>query len=92
MKAITWLGGLLVMLGIFGLALPRFTTSQTTDLASVGSIKFQNKTISHHMVSQPLTIAALLLGFALIGAGAYARQTGISDFAVTSKLAADLKV
>jgi hypothetical protein len=74
MKAITRLGGLLLLMGILGLAIPKFTTSQTTDLASVGDVTFQNKTISHHMVSQPLTIAALLLGVALIGAGAYARQ------------------
>jgi hypothetical protein len=92
MKAIIWLGGLLALLGILGLAFPRYTTSQTTDLASVGNIKFQNKTISHHMVSQPLSIAALLLGSALIGAGAHARQTGISDFSGTSVLATDLKV
>jgi len=64
----------LLLMGILGLAIPKFTTSQTTDLASVGDVTFQNKTISHHMVSQPLTIAALLLGVALIGAGAYARQ------------------
>jgi hypothetical protein len=75
MKAITWLGGLLILMGLFGLIIPRFTTSHTTDLASEGSIRFQNKTISHHMVSQPLTIAALLLGVALVGTGAYARQT-----------------
>jgi len=75
MKAIIWLGGLLVLLGFLGLSIPRFTTSQTTDVASVGDIKIQNTTISHHMVSQPLTIAALLLGIALIGTGAYARQT-----------------
>jgi hypothetical protein len=75
MKAITWLGGLLVLLGILGLAVPKFTTSQTTDLASMGDIKVQNTTISHHLVSQPLTIAALLLGITLIGTGAYARQT-----------------
>ena len=67
MKAITRLGGLLLLMGILGLAIPKFTTSQTTDLASVGDVTFQNKTISHHMVSQPLTIAALLLGVALIG-------------------------
>jgi drug/metabolite transporter (DMT)-like permease len=76
MKSIVWFGVCLVLLGVLGLAIPRFTTSQTTDLASVGDMTFQNKTISHHMVSQPLTIAALLLGVALIGTGAYAvRQT-----------------
>jgi hypothetical protein len=70
MKTIIWLGGLLVLLGVLGLAIPGFTTTQTTDLASEGDITYQNKTISHHMVSQPLAIAALLLGFGLIGAGA----------------------
>jgi hypothetical protein len=75
MKAIMWVGGLLVLMGILGLAIPRFSTSQTTDVASIGDIKMQTRTVSHHMVSQPLTIAALLLGMALIGTGAYARQT-----------------
>lgn len=75
MKVIIWLGGLFILLRILGLVIPRFTTSKTTDLASIGDIKVQNTTISHHLVSQPLTIAALLLGVALIGAGAYARQT-----------------
>ena len=74
MKAITWLGGLLVLLGLFGLAVPKFATSQTTDVASMGDIKVQNKTITHHMVSLPLTMAALLLGITFIGAGVYARQ------------------
>jgi hypothetical protein len=72
MKAIIWLGGLLVLLGILGLSIPKFTTWQTTDLASVGDVTVQNKTISHHMVSQPLTVAAFVLGVALIGTGAYA--------------------
>jgi len=75
MKAITWLGGLLLLLGIVGLLVPKFTTTQTTDLANVGDVTVQDKTITHHMVSQPLTIAALLLGIALIGTGAYARET-----------------
>jgi hypothetical protein len=75
MKAIIWLGGLLVLLGILGLAIPRFTTSQTTDLASIGNITVQNKTISHHLVSQPLIIAALLLGVVFVGAGTYSTQT-----------------
>jgi hypothetical protein len=72
MKAIIWLGGLLVLLGILGLSIPKFTTSKTTDLASLDDITVQNKTISHHLVSQPLAIAAFLLGVALIGTGAYA--------------------
>lgn len=75
MKAIIWLGALLMLVGTLGLAIPRFSTSQTTDIASIGDVKVRNTTISHHMVSQQLTFAALLLGAALIGAGAYARQT-----------------
>lgn len=74
MKTIIWLGALLVLLGILGLSIPKFTTSQTTDRPTVGDITVQNQTISHHMVSQPLTIAAFLLGVALIGTGAYARR------------------
>ena len=51
MKAIIWLGGLFMLIGILGLAIPRFTTSQTTDLASIGDIKVQNTVISHHIVA-----------------------------------------
>ncbi len=75
MKTITWLGALLLLLGIAGLLVPKFSTTQTTDLANVGDVTVQDKTITHHMVSQPLTIAVLLLGVALIGTGAYVRET-----------------
>jgi hypothetical protein len=75
MKASIWVGGILVILGFVGLFFPKFTTSQTTDLASVGDVFVRNKTISHHIVSPPLTIATLLLGITLIGAGTYIRQT-----------------
>jgi len=75
MKAIMWLGGLLILLGLLGLAIPRFTTFRTTDVASAGDITVQSKTISHHMVSQPLIIAALLLGIVFVGAGTYRTQT-----------------
>jgi hypothetical protein len=39
MKSIIWLGALLAMLGILGLAIPVFTTSQTKDVVKLGDLK-----------------------------------------------------
>ncbi|HVB55143.1 MAG TPA: hypothetical protein VNE63_01755 [Candidatus Acidoferrales bacterium] len=74
MKPITWLGALLVLLGILGLAIPVFTTSQTRNVAQVGSLKIQSTEQSKHVVPQPLSAGVLVLGVVLIGAGLYRRR------------------
>jgi hypothetical protein len=74
MKPIVWLGTLLAFLGIVGLAIPVFTTSQTKDVVKLGSLKIQNTEQSTHVVPEALSAGALALGVILIGAGLYQRR------------------
>ena len=74
MKSITWLGALLALLGILGLAIPVFTTSQTKDVVKLGDLKVQSTEQSTHVVPQALSAGALVLGVLLIGAGLYQRR------------------
>lgn len=71
MKSIVWLGALLAFLGILGLSIPVFTTSQTKDVAKLGSLKIQSTEQSTHVVPQAVSAGALALGIILIGAGLY---------------------
>jgi hypothetical protein len=70
----TSFGALLVLLGIVGLAIPVFTTSQTKDVVNLGDLKIQNTEQSTHVIPQALSAGALLLGMVLIGAGLYQRS------------------
>jgi hypothetical protein len=74
MKSIVWLGALLAVLGIAGLAIPVFTTSQTKDVAKLGGLKIQSTEQSTHVVPQALSAGVLALGVILIGAGLYQRR------------------
>jgi hypothetical protein len=74
MKSIIWLGALLALLGILGLAIPVFTTSRTKDVVNLGDLKVQSTEKSTHVVPRALSAGALILGFILIGAGLYRRS------------------
>ena len=74
MKPIIWLGALLALLGILGLAVPVFTTAQTKDVVNLGDLKIQSTEQSTHVVPQALSVGALVLGIVLIGAGLYQRR------------------
>ena len=74
MKPITWFGAVLALLGILGLAIPVFTTSQTKDVAKLGDLKIQSTEQSTHVVPQALSAGVLVLGVVLIGAGLYQRR------------------
>lgn len=74
MKPIVWAGALLALLGILGLALPVFTTSQTKDVVNLGDLKIQSTEHSTHVVPEALSAGALVLGVVLIGAGLYQRR------------------
>jgi hypothetical protein len=74
MKSITWFGALLALLGILGLAIPAFTTSQTKDIAKVGDLKIQSTEHSTHVIPQALSAGAIALGIILIGAGVYGKR------------------
>jgi hypothetical protein len=79
MKWIMWCGALLALLGILGLAIPVFTTSQTKEVANWAMSRFRAPRIqsterSIHVVPQALSAGVLVLGLVLIRAGAYARR------------------
>ena len=74
MKPIVWLGALLTLLGILGLAAPVFTSSQTKDVVNLGDLKIQSTEHSTHVVPEALSAAALILGVLLLGAGLYQRR------------------
>ena len=74
MKPIAWLGALLAFLGILGLAIPVFTTSQNREVAKLGGLKIQRTEQTTHVVPQALGAGALVLGVVLIGAGLYQRR------------------
>ena len=75
MNSITWLGTVLALLGILGLAIPVFTTSQTEDVIKLGDLKVQGTKTTYHVVPQTLSAGALVLGVVLIGAGVYSKRT-----------------
>jgi hypothetical protein len=74
MKSIVGLGAALALLGIVGLAIPVFTTSQTKDVAKLGDFKLQSTEESTHVVPQALSVGAIVLGIVLIGAGLYQKR------------------
>ena len=74
MKSIIWLGALLALIGIVGLAIPVFTTSQTRDVVNLGDLKIQSTERSTRVVPQALSAGKLVLGVVLIGAGLYQRR------------------
>ena len=63
------IGALLVLLGIAGLAMPSFSTHQTTDVAKIGSLKVQANEETPHFIPPIVSEAALVVGIVLLGAG-----------------------
>jgi hypothetical protein len=79
MKSIVWFGALLSLLGILGLAIPAFTTSETKDVVKLDGLRIQNTEQTTHVVPIPLSAGALVLGVVLMGAGLYRRTPDLSD-------------
>ena len=74
MNALVIAGALLALLGIVGLAIPVFTTAQTTDVAKIGDLKLQ-ATEHHSYVVPPLVSGgALAIGIVLAGVGFFQRR------------------
>ena len=74
MKSITWFGVILALLGIIGLSIPEFTTSQTKNVAKLGDLKLQSTEQSTHVVPQALSGGFLILGVVLIGVGVFQKR------------------
>ncbi len=63
------IGAVLVLLGIAGLAVPSFSTRQTTDVAKLGNLKVQANEDTPHFIPPIVSEAALVVGIVLLGAG-----------------------
>ncbi len=74
MKSIVWFGVVLALLGIIGLAIPSFTTTQNKEVAKLGEVKVQTTEQIPHTIPQSLSLGAAALGLVLIIAGTLARR------------------
>lgn len=73
MKGIVVVGAILALLGLLGLAIPVFSTTQTKDVAKLGDLKIQANEETAHVVPPILAGGTLVIGLVLIGAG-YLKQ------------------
>ena len=71
MKGIVIIGAILVILGLVGLAIPVFTTSQTKNVATLGDLKVQATEQTPHSIPPLLSGGVMILGVVLVGAGLY---------------------
>ena len=67
-------GAILILIGLIGLAIPMFTTQQTTDVARIGDVKIEATENTTHVIPPLVTGGALVLGVLLLGAGAFQRR------------------
>ena len=69
MKGIVLAGAVVALLGLLGLAIPVFSTTQTKDVAKIGDLKIQANEETSHVVPPMLAGGALAIGLLMVGAG-----------------------
>ena len=67
-------GALLALLGIIGLAMPVFTTQQTSEVAHIGDLKIESRESTPHVIPPLVSGGALALGVILLVGGLYQRR------------------
>jgi uncharacterized membrane protein HdeD (DUF308 family) len=68
------IGAVLLIVGLFGLAIPVFTTQKTDTVARIGDLKLQNTEDASHHIPPLVSAGVLVLGMVLIGAGLYQKR------------------
>ncbi len=67
-------GGILVVLGGIGLAVPGFSTQQTRDVAQIGDLKVQTQENTSYTIPPLVSGGVLILGLILMGGSRYRRR------------------
>lgn len=67
-------GAILALAGIVALGMPRFTTSETKEVARIGDLKIQATEDKSYVIPPFVSGGVLLLGVVLIGAGMMTRR------------------
>ena len=68
------IGAVLVALGLLGMAVPYFTTQQTTEVARLGDLKLQTTGSKSYAIPPLVSGGAMAVGIVLIGVGLYRRR------------------
>jgi hypothetical protein len=68
------IGAVLLIVGLFGLAIPVFTTQKTDTVARIGDLKIQATEDTSHNIPPLVSGGVLILGMVLIGAGLYQKR------------------
>jgi len=74
MNGQSMVGVVVLALGLLGVAVPYFTTQQTTEVARLGDLKLQTTQSKSYAIPPLVSGGAIVLGIVLIGAGLYRRR------------------
>lgn len=74
LSALIIFGAILILAGLFALAVPVFTTHETRDVARIGDLKVQTTQPRSFEIPPVVSGGALVLGVVLLGAGFYQRR------------------
>lgn len=74
MNKLAALGAILVVLGIAGLAVPWFTTTDTKDVANIGTLKIQAQEQHTHSIPPMAAGGVLVVGIVVLGGGLFRRR------------------
>ncbi len=74
MNGLMVIGVILVVVGVFGFAIPVFTTQKTEEIARIGDLKLQNTEDTSHRIPPILSGGVLVLGIILIGTSLYQKR------------------
>lgn len=64
-------GAVIALIGVIAIAVPVFTTSQTTEVARIGDLKVTAKEETSHVIPQIVGPSAVVIGLLLIGVAAF---------------------
>ncbi|HEY1721515.1 MAG TPA: hypothetical protein VGG27_09750 [Magnetospirillaceae bacterium] len=73
MNKLAAIGAILVVLGIVGLAVPWFTTTDTKDVANIGNLHVQAQEQHQHSIPPMAAGAVLVVGIVVLGGGLFRR-------------------